>query len=118
MQVSPRRVRAIRNDLGIPPLPRGSLKTYATLEDAFYGRAVQTDDGHLLWPTSQAGRNRMIRRDGANLGVLRVAFRIGYGREPEGIVLATCDRTGCVHPKHVIDQPLRDKFRAIIGDAG
>ncbi|MEU7066937.1 hypothetical protein [Streptomyces sp. NPDC046161] len=111
---STRRVQRIRHQLGLPahkpgPTPAGSL------EDAFWRRAVPTDDGHLLWPAAAP----MVRssHEGRKESVRRIAFRIRHRREPVGKVLPDCGTRGCVHPDHVADQPMRKTYTAIFGKA-
>lgn len=114
LNTSTRRVQRIRLEHGIPahkpgPTPAGSH------EDAFWRRAVPTDDGHLLWPNPT--RDVRTGHEGPKETAGRIAFRIRHRREPVGKVLADCDQLGCIHPDHVADQPMRDTYRAIFGTA-
>jgi hypothetical protein len=112
--VSTRQVRNIRDALRIARLPRGSLPS-PSLEALFYRRVAPTPDGHMLWPDNPS-QHRAIRRAGRNYSVNQVAFRIGRGREPEGMVLTGCDVPRCVHPKHVEDENDRALYRALTGE--
>ncbi|MGW5616219.1 helix-turn-helix domain-containing protein [Streptomyces sp. NPDC003877] len=114
--VSERRVRRARAELGLPA-GRPGLKATDTIEDRFWRRAQPTDDGHLLWPAYAAHYGAVIKHDGGKQSVHRVAFRIGNGREPQGHVTSGCGRTGCVHPRHVEDQAMRNQYNAIFGAA-
>lgn len=112
--VSQARVKRIRADLGLPvhkPGPRPG----GTPEDRFWRLAQFTDDGHLLWPTS----DKQVRtgHGGRRHSVLRVAFQIRHRREPVGQVNTDCGQAGCVHPDHVADQPMRKTYAAIFGTA-
>jgi len=114
LNTSTHRVQAIRLQLGLPahrpgPTPAGSH------EDLFWRRVQHADDGHLLLP----GATTDIRagHEGRKEGARRIAFRIRHRREPVGQVKTDCGQPGCVHPDHVADQPMRDKFRAIFGTA-
>ncbi|WP_405699141.1 hypothetical protein OG209_05445 [Streptomyces sp. NBC_01383] len=104
-----RKVREARLHIGLAPHRPGPAPS--TPEDVFWRRTQPTDDGHLLWP----GPGRQLRGGDNKVSVYRVAFRIGTGREPEGIVTNGCGRAGCVHPSHVEDQPMRQQYKAIFG---
>ncbi|MER5875521.1 hypothetical protein ABT119_06270 [Streptomyces sp. NPDC001910] len=109
-------VGRIRTQLGLPkhnpgPSPAGSA------EDQFWRRAQHTDDGHLLWPAYTPGRAARVRYSGVQMSVHRIAFGIAHDREPVGKVRSGYKITGCVHPRHVEDQPMRDKYRAIFQGA-
>ncbi|WP_181509195.1 MULTISPECIES: hypothetical protein [unclassified Streptomyces] len=80
-------------------------------EGVFWRRAQPTDDGHLMWP----GPGRQIGN--ARTSVYQLAFRLGQGRPAIGNVTSGCGRTGCVHPAHVEDQPMRQQYKAIFGEA-
>ncbi|MFB6776548.1 hypothetical protein ACFCX0_03755 [Streptomyces sp. NPDC056352] len=112
LQINQRRVQAVREELGLPTHKPGMAPSSA--EDLFWRRAVHTDDGHLLWP----GTSGRVHGgpDGTRPYVTHVAFRIRHGRDPIGKAIAGCDTTGCIHPAHVEDQPMRDQYRAIFGE--
>lgn len=73
-----------------------------TLEEAFTRRTQPTDDGHVLWQGFQ-----QFKFHGQPYNPLHVAFQLGHGRAPEGIVLRTCGLV-CVKPEHLTDAVMRD----------
>jgi hypothetical protein len=97
------------------PGGRPGPKPTASREDLFWRRTQPTPDGHLLWPTYSPRNGAVIKHGGTRWSVHRIAFRIGHGREPQGRVTTGCDRPGCVHPRHVEDQPMRTQYDAIFG---
>lgn len=108
-----RHITAIRRELQLPhrrPGPKPS-----TAEDRFWRRAQPTDDGHLLWPGLAVHSADLKHADGHRESVHRIAFRIGNQREPDGIVRTGCAVSGCVHPAHVEDAPMRQQYTAIFG---
>ncbi|MFF7130032.1 hypothetical protein [Streptomyces sp. NPDC008240] len=100
------------------PAGRPGPKATNAPDDLFWRRAQPTDDGHLLWPTYTPRNGAVIKHGGQRHSVHRTAFRIGNQREPEGHVTTGCDRPGCVHPRHVEDQRMRNQFNQIFGAAG
>jgi hypothetical protein len=112
-----RQVRKIRDQLGIPPHPPGNPTRSQSLEDAFWLRAVPTNDGHLLWPFHKPGHACVLKWRDRNHSAHRIAFRLAHTREPVGTVMTGCGRPGCVHPRHVEDKPMRETYRAIFGRA-
>jgi hypothetical protein len=116
LHVSRRRARALRHRLGLPN-HKGGPTPAASVEDLFWRRARSTDDGHLMWPSYDPQHGAAIRHNGRRQSALRVAFRIRYGREPEGRVSSGCGISGCVHPRHVEDAAMRQQYRAIFGTA-
>jgi hypothetical protein len=109
-------VARARAELGIPA-GRPGPKTTDTPEGAFWRRAQPTNDGPLLWPAYDPKHGAHLTHNYDRYSVHRVAFRIGNQREPEGRVTTGCDRPGCVHPRHVEDQRMRNQFNAIFGAA-
>lgn len=99
------------------PAGRPGPKATSSPADLFWRRAQPTDDGHLLWPVYTPRNGAVIKHGGLRHSVHRTAFRIGHGREPEGRVTTGCDREGCVHPRHVEDQAMRNQYTAIFGEA-
>jgi DNA-binding NarL/FixJ family response regulator len=118
LKVPIRAVKNLRRALGIPPCRTGA-PGHASLEDAFHAKATPTDDGHLIWPGYEPGApsGPVLKRDGRNYSVYRLAFRLAHKREPVGHVTTGCGRFGCVHPEHVEDQPMRNQYSAIFGKA-
>lgn len=112
LNVAHNRVAAIRTEMGLPVHKPGTAPA-ASPEDLFWRRVQPTDDGHLLWPNPSGDIRHVTGRTKAS----RVAFRIRYRREPVRRVLPDCGRSGCVHPDHVTDLPMRKTFAAIFGRA-
>lgn len=112
LQAARSRVRRYRRELGIPPHGPDCTPA-ASPEEKFWRRAQPTDDGHLLWPGLDPDHGATIRYADRNYSIHWLAFRIGNQREPDGVVRSGCDQAGCVHPRHVEDQQMRDQYRAI-----
>ncbi|WP_282698047.1 hypothetical protein [Streptomyces sp. CC208A] len=102
-QLSFERVRSLRDELGLPPHQPGTKPE--SINDTFRRRAVPTDDGHLLWPTSDYHIRTV---EGAAMSARQHAFRQKHGRAPVGNVTAGCGTPRCVHPDHVEDRPMRE----------
>jgi hypothetical protein len=115
LSVSIGSVERARAALDIPP-GRPGPKATSDPADLFWRRAVPTPDGHLLWPTYTPRNGAVIKHGGIRHSVHRVAFRIGNGREPEGRVTTGCGVEGCVHPRCVEDQPMRNQYNLIFGE--
>lgn len=65
-------------------------------------QAVPGDDGHTTWRGSLS-----TTFHGRPISAAQIAFRVGHGRAPEGIVRPTCGRAGCVTPRHLADGRMR-----------
>jgi hypothetical protein len=107
-------VERARAELAIPA-GRPGPKATGSAADLFWRRVQPTPDGHLLWPGYTPRNGAVIKHGGIRHSVHRTAFRIGHGREPNGRVTTGCDRPGCVHPRHVEDQTMRNQYAAIFG---
>ncbi|MFI8872408.1 hypothetical protein [Streptomyces sp. NPDC055243] len=116
LHVSRRRARDLRAELGLPQHKPGH-KAAASPDDLFWRRAQPTDDGHLLWPGYSTEHGASIRHGGRKHSVHRIAWDQAHTREPIGHVTTGCGVTGCVHPRCVEDQEMRDTFRAIFQGA-
>lgn len=114
-----RAVKNMRQALGIPSCRPGAPARYASLAEAFRAKAHPTDDGHLIWPGYEpgAGSGPVLKWNGRNHSVYRIAFRLAHTREPVGYVTTGCGRFACVHPDHVEDQQIRTQYSAIFGKA-
>jgi len=101
-------VRRTRIALGIPAARPGK-RAAGSVEDLFWFRVRPTEGGHLIW-TGHRNRDRLptVRHAGKNYSAYRVAFRIEYGREPEGHVTPACDRASCVAPACMQDRRIRE----------
>ena len=82
-----------------PPRPKLTLRLV-------WERSVQLADGHAVWTGYQP-----VAIGGKNHTPQQVAFKVGRGRDPVGVVRKTCDADGCVLPAHLADQAERDARR-------
>lgn len=116
LRIKVRRVAEIREQLGLPAARPGTKPE--PLDATFKRRTIPTEDGHLLWPTSDFHIRTV---EGASISARRYAFQQKYGRPPVGKVTAGCGTPRCVHPDHVEDQPMRQvleaQFASIFGSA-
>ncbi|MFF8409024.1 hypothetical protein [Streptomyces omiyaensis] len=103
LRTSSRRVGEIRERLGIPRCRPG--RGPESLDATFRRRAVPTEDGHLVWPTSDYHIKTV---EGGAVSALRYAFQQAHGRPPVGKVFPGCGTPRCVHPGHVEDRPMRE----------
>lgn len=104
-------VSEVRKSMGVDP---GGRTPAGTLEDAYWARTRPVDGGHLVW-TGLRNNQRgvpLIRYAGRLHSARRVAFRVHYGREPEGVVLAVCDVPRCVAGRCLDDEAARRRTRA------
>lgn len=105
-----RAVTRLRLELGLPPVPdpqRGQREP-RTLQQRFERRTQPGEDGHLLW-TGNPGVQLADRK--SVFGTV-LAFQLGYGRAPQGIVRATCGTDRCVAWQHLTDHPMREALAA------
>lgn len=107
LRTSSPRVGEIRKRLGIPPCRPGTASE--PIDATFRRRAVATEDGHLVWPTSDYHIRTV---EGGAVSALRYAFQQAHGRPPVGRVFPGCGTSRCVHPDHVEDQPMREALAA------
>jgi hypothetical protein len=112
LHVRRQRVAAIRNQLGLPRHKPGYTAA-GSPEELFWRRTQPTDDGHLLWPGYDPVQAPSVRHGGRRHSAHRIAFSLANTREPVGRVMTGCGTTGCVHPRHVEDQVMRDQYTAI-----
>lgn len=109
-------VAAIRRELGLPNIVRPARAAYS--EDAFWRRTQPVDGGHLNWTGHYNSTGvPCLRTTGGMHTAYRIAFRIRWRRDPTGPVKPGCDLDRCVHPDHVEDQPMRQLYAAIFGEA-
>lgn len=105
-----RRVALMRAQLHIPP--SRSNQAPPTIEAAFTARVRALPDGHAEWagPRNDNGTPMLCWKD-QRVSAYRVAFRIEYGREPQGVVLPVCDIAGCVAGRCLDDAAARNRTR-------
>jgi hypothetical protein len=106
-------VSPTRRALGLPTSRSGPKP--ASPEELFHVRTEEVDGGHLRWTGWHNNQGVPgVRTRSGNTTAYRVAFRIRWGREPEGNVRPGCDFPACVAPEHVEDRPMRDRYRALL----
>jgi hypothetical protein len=107
-----------------PELPAPQGRRPRSLEEAFRQRITPLDDGHVGWVGSRAQVTPTMWWNGTVLSAYKIAFRLHYGREPEGIVRSICAIPVCVAGPCLADRRLRAAnqradlaFEAIFGGA-
>ncbi|MEU4256309.1 hypothetical protein AB0B42_00485 [Streptomyces fradiae] len=106
-------VAPTRRALGLPAARSGPKPL--SVEELFHARTEQAGDGHLRWTGWRNNRGVPgVRTHDGTTTAYRVAFRIRWGREPEGNVRPGCDYPECVAPEHVEDRPMRERYRALL----
>ncbi|MGW7196625.1 hypothetical protein [Streptomyces chryseus] len=103
------RVADIRRDLGIPNVEVQPL----SLEEKWRTKVHPVEGGHLEWRGGRqtASGTPVLRYKEQLHTAAAVAFRIRYGRDPEGYVFAECGFNHCVAPDHVDDAAARRRTR-------
>ncbi|WP_405676736.1 WhiB family transcriptional regulator [Streptomyces sp. NBC_01511] len=74
-----------------------------TLRDAYERRVVPGEDGHVKWNR----RTTSVTFQGKFYSAMALAFTVGHGRAPDGLVRAACGVRGCVAPEHLVDRAMR-----------
>lgn len=74
-----------------------------TLRDAYERRIVPGEDGHVKWNR----RTTSVTFKGRFYSAMALAFTVGHGRAPDGLVRAACGVRGCVAPEHLVDAAMR-----------
>lgn len=106
-------VAAHRTELQLPPSRRGCKPAESPVE-LFWQRTQLTDDGHLMWTGYTTTRGVPELKHGGRMhSAYRIAFGLAHTRPPVGQVCTGCDVHGCVHPRCVEDQQMRQQYRAI-----
>ncbi|MEW2568415.1 hypothetical protein [Streptomyces sp. NPDC047070] len=75
----------------------------------FEEMSVVIHDGHRHWLDRRTEDG--VPLFSARLTAGRVAFRLHYGRDPEGQVRAECEYPHCVEGLHLSDRPMRARDR-------
>ncbi|MGW2985438.1 WhiB family transcriptional regulator [Streptomyces goshikiensis] len=99
-RVSAAEIIRLRRALALRP-------AWAEVAVRFHARTVPGSDGHLGW---SGGHGLIV--DATHFSGPPVAFRLGYGRDPVGLVRANCGMQGCVAWEHLTDRAMRDAARA------
>ncbi|MFE2712304.1 hypothetical protein ACFXKI_10005 [Streptomyces mirabilis] len=102
-----RRIRSIRDELGIPVHP--NVQQPLTLMEKWEARTRSADGGHLEW-TGERGTSSgtpVMRYKGESYSPAAIAFRVEHDRGPKGQVFAECGFKHCIAPGHVNDEPGR-----------
>jgi WhiB family redox-sensing transcriptional regulator len=77
-----------------------------TFVSVWGNRHQPLDDGHIGWTGAVP-----VYIGGGYYTPQQISFRIDRGHAAFGVVKRTCERDGCVHPKHLRDQRERDAAR-------
>ncbi|MET9012277.1 hypothetical protein ABZX74_15365 [Streptomyces olivaceoviridis] len=85
----------------------------ASVEDVFRRNAEPIEDGHVRWTGSFAHNTPNLRFQHANYSPYRIAFRLHYGREPEGRTQPACGMPHCVAGAHLEDRPMRQRTNSL-----
>ncbi|MFB6963469.1 hypothetical protein ACFCYB_42680 [Streptomyces sp. NPDC056309] len=105
----PHLVARVRADLRMPAFPSPAYPPRMTDEELFEQNAVVIAGGHVGW------RGRTTIHGVPVLDpfttAARVAFRMHYGREPEGQVRTTCEVKHCLAGGHLADRVMREQAR-------
>lgn len=101
--------------------PRQRKPHASSLEEAFRLRVEPIDGGHVRWTGSSSHTTPTLRFQNANHSPYRIAFRLHYGRDPEGPARPSCGMPHCVAGAHLEDRPMRQRtaslYSAIFGAA-
>jgi hypothetical protein len=111
LHVDRSRVRAIRNELGIPAyIPSANTPP---IEELWQQHAHPIDSGHMEWTgeRSTTSNRPLLSYQYKHHSAAGIAFRIRTGRAPVGQVRADCGMPHCVAPDHVEDAPGRRRNR-------
>ncbi|MGW0904948.1 LuxR C-terminal-related transcriptional regulator [Streptomyces sp. NPDC002853] len=117
LHVSRETVAAHRTELQLPRA-RSGYKAAESPQELFWRHVQPTGDTHLMWTGYTTGRGvPELKHRGRVYTAYRIAFSLAHTRPPVGHVRTGCERDGCVHPRCVEDQQMRDEYRAIFGEA-
>ncbi|MFE5771415.1 WhiB family transcriptional regulator [Streptomyces sp. NPDC056485] len=76
------------------------------LVEAYLTRTAQEEDGHVRWLTKGG-----VTVHGRKLTPVQLAFEVGHGRHPQGVVKAQCSRKACVAAEHLTDDRIRWEYK-------
>lgn len=85
----------------------------ASLEEKFRLCTEPVDGGHVRWRGSFAHTTPNLRFQHANHSPYRIAFRLHYGRDPEGQARPACGMPHCVAGAHLEDRPMRQRTNSL-----
>ncbi|MFD7978859.1 WhiB family transcriptional regulator [Streptomyces sp. NPDC059071] len=74
------------------------------LVNVFLDGTAQDDSGHVRW---LRGTTSNLTVAGRSYTPKQLAFVVGFGRRPVGIVRADCGQSSCVAPEHLSDEEMR-----------
>lgn len=87
----------------------GRFPPSTTWAEAFALRTVAVEDEHVHWTGSVSDHGTpVLRLRNDQMSAYRYAFRLEYGREPEGRLSSTCAYEVCVAGIHLEDRHMRD----------
>ncbi|MGW2104946.1 hypothetical protein ACWCPX_46400 [Streptomyces olivaceoviridis] len=111
--ISDRRVDEVRKRVGLPTYMRGRHAAYGSWAEAFTEQSEPVEGGHRRWtgPREKSG-TPVVRHRTSIQTAYRVAFRLHYGREPEGNLTRSCLIPGCVAGEHQQDRIMRAAEKA------
>lgn len=78
-----------------------------TMRDLYEEHSAPAEDGHRSW----ALKSSTITFEGRIYTPMQIAFIVGHGRKPDGMVWALCGMKRCVERDHLADAQLRRERR-------
>ncbi|MFE2424860.1 hypothetical protein [Streptomyces hokutonensis] len=107
------RVDEVRKRVGLPAYVRGRRPAYGSWTEAFNEQSELVEGGHRRWTgTREKCGTPVVRHRTSIQTAYRVAFRLHYGREPEGNLTRSCQIPGCVAGAHQQDRVIREAAKA------
>lgn len=90
-----------------------SARAENALVEAYLNRTAQEEDGHVRWLIKGG-----VTVQGRKLTPAQLAFEVGYGRHPKGVVKTQCSRRTCVAAEHLADDRIRWEYKKRLQAAG
>ncbi|WP_432124021.1 hypothetical protein [Streptomyces sp. C10-9-1] len=105
-------IATVRREHSIPvaegrPFSLGKHAGPRGMADGFAAGTTDAGNGHVRCSNA----SRFVYYDNTHDTARRVAFRLAHGREPVGLVTASCGEPWCVAPGHAEDRPMRGQLR-------